>query len=224
MRTRASTTPTSRRVLLVYLAALVGREPNGLLEVRWRHDIGMKRRVYRVADELAAAAEEIQRLGARTDVYVGCAPRRQRAGGLAAIGRVWVLWVDCDTPRAISALNAFGAQPAIIVRSGSGCIRHAYWTLTRGLSATTQRPPTSASRTPSARTLAQSRTLRRSCDHRARRTSSTTPRPPGAPEILHPLADRVSQPVRERCRSSNKNARLVVDDAYSTIASWWAAL
>lgn len=54
-------------------------------------------------------------------------------------------------------------------------------------------------------------------------TVSDPHRPPGAPEILHPLADRVSQPVRELCRSSNENARLVVDDAHSTIASWWAA-
>jgi hypothetical protein len=37
-------------------AALVGREPSGLLEVRWRHGDGMKRRVYRVGDEFRAAA------------------------------------------------------------------------------------------------------------------------------------------------------------------------
>jgi hypothetical protein len=85
------------RPLVGYLAALVGREPAGLLEVRWRHGDGMRRRVFRVADELAAAAAEILELGARTDVYVGCAPRRRRSGGLDALGRVWALWVDCDT-------------------------------------------------------------------------------------------------------------------------------
>jgi len=69
----------SSRALLVYLSALVGREPSGLLEVRWRHGDGMKRRVYRVGDELGAAAAAIAELGSRTDVYVGCAaPARRR--------------------------------------------------------------------------------------------------------------------------------------------------
>ena len=130
MKASDTTTPaTSSRALLVYLSALVGREPNGMLEVRWRHGDGMKRRVYRVGDELGAAAAAIGELGSRTDVYVGCAPRRRRAGGLDAVQRVWVLWADCDTPAAIAALDAFRPAPAIVVRSGSGENRHAYWTL-----------------------------------------------------------------------------------------------
>jgi CHC2 zinc finger/RepB DNA-primase from phage plasmid len=125
-----TTTPaSSSRALLVYLSALVGREPSGLLEVRWRHGDGMKRRVYRVGDELVAAAAAIGELGSRTDVYVGCAPRRRRAGGLDAVDRVWVLWADCDKPAAIAALDAFRPAAAIVVRSGSGENRHAYWTL-----------------------------------------------------------------------------------------------
>jgi RepB DNA-primase from phage plasmid/CHC2 zinc finger len=125
-----TTTPAiDSRGLLVYLSALVGREPSGLLEVRWRHGDGMKRRVYRVGDELVAAAAAIGDLGSRTDVYVGCAPRRGRAGGLDAVQRVWVLWADCDTPAAIAALDAFRPAAAIVVRSGSGENRHAYWAL-----------------------------------------------------------------------------------------------
>ncbi len=135
MRQRRASPPSqSTRQLLVYLGALVGREPNGLLEVRWRRATGMTRRVYRAANELSAAAGVIEQLGVDTDVYVGCAPRC-RAGGLDAVRRVWVLWVDCDTPDALSALGAFRPEPAMIVRSGSGENRHAYWTLTRGLSA-----------------------------------------------------------------------------------------
>ena len=118
------------RRVVVYLTALVGREPTGLLEVRWRHGTGMRRRVYHVADELPAAAAAILELGAWTDVYVGCAPRDRRAGGLDAIRRAWVLWVDCDTRKAVAALRAFTPAPAIIVRSGSGEHRHAYWPLT----------------------------------------------------------------------------------------------
>jgi hypothetical protein len=120
---------------MAYLNALVGREPGGLLEVRWRHEDGMHRRVYRVAGELSAAAAAIVELGARTDVYVGCAPRRQRPGGLDAIARVWVLWADCDSPQAVTALEAFRPAPAIVVRSGSAQRCHAYWTLTGPLSA-----------------------------------------------------------------------------------------
>jgi hypothetical protein len=119
-----------QRRVVVYLAAIVGRDPTSLLEMRWRHPDGMRRRVYRVADELPAAAVAVLELGARTDVYVGCAPRVERAGGLDAVTRAWVLWVDCDTPQAIAALDAFTPAPAIVVRSGSAERRHAYWTLT----------------------------------------------------------------------------------------------
>jgi hypothetical protein len=120
---------TDQRRVIVYLAALVGRERSGLLEVRWRHGDGMRRRFYRTADELTAAAAAILELGARTDVYVGCAPRARSAGGRDAVVRAWVLWVDCDTPEAVAALQAFTPAPAIVVRSGTGEHRHAYWTL-----------------------------------------------------------------------------------------------
>lgn len=126
--------PDQRRVRL-YLAALVGREHGGLLEMRWRHDGGMRRHVYRASDELAAATVAILELGARTDVYVGCAPRSGRAGGLDAVARAWVLWVDCDTPQAVAELRAFTPRPSIVVRSGTGEHRHAYWTLTGPVSA-----------------------------------------------------------------------------------------
>ena len=120
------------RPLQVYLAALVGREPGGLLEVRARRGNGMSQRTY-PREQLGAAAAAITRLGQRTDVYVGCAPRRRRAGGLDALGRVWVLWADCDTPEASARLATFEPAPSIVVRSGSGENRHAYWPLLRGL-------------------------------------------------------------------------------------------
>jgi len=127
-------TPNRRRVVL-YLAALVGRERSGLLEVRWRHGNGMRRHVYRAADELPAAAAAVIEHGARTDVYVGCAPRSRRAGGLDAIARAWVLWVDCDSPQAVAALAQFTPAPSIVMRSGTGEHRHAYWTLTGTINA-----------------------------------------------------------------------------------------
>jgi len=100
---------------MAYLNALVGREPGGLLEVRWRHEDGMRRRVYRAAGELPAAVRAILRLGARTDVYFGCAPRAGAPGAWTR-SRVWVLWVDCDGPQAIAALQTFRPAPAIVVR------------------------------------------------------------------------------------------------------------
>jgi hypothetical protein len=108
----------SSRALMAYLNALVGRESGGLLEVRWRYEDGMRRGVYRAADELPAAVRAILELGASTDVYVGCAPRTGRPGGLNAVARAWVLWADCDSPQAIAALQAFRPTPAILVRSG----------------------------------------------------------------------------------------------------------
>jgi hypothetical protein len=117
------------RALLVYLGALVGREPAGRLEVRARRGAGMSQRVY-ASRSLGAAAAAITRLAQHTDVYVGCAPRRRRPGGLDAVARVWVLWVDCDTEDAVERLAAFTPAPAIVVRSGTGENRHAYWPLT----------------------------------------------------------------------------------------------
>ena len=120
------------RPLQVYLAALVGRERGGLLELRARRGAGMSQRVF-PRQQLAAAAAAIARLGERTDVYVGCAPRRRRAGGLAELADVWLLWADCDTPEAIEQLAAFEPAPSIVIRSGSGENRHAYWPLLRRL-------------------------------------------------------------------------------------------
>jgi hypothetical protein len=80
-------------------------------------------------------AAQIVALGARTDVYVGCAPRRRRPGGHDALARVWALWVDCDTSAAVAALDRFAPAPAIVIRSGSAQNRHAYWTLQDPLSA-----------------------------------------------------------------------------------------
>src|SRR4051812_25490862 len=120
------------RPLVVYLAALVGREPDGLLELRARRGDGMSQRVFPVG-QLAEAARVIARLGRRTDVYVGCAPRRDRAGGLDAVARGWALWADCDTPEAVARVAAFEPAPSIVVRSGSGENRHAYWPLLRAL-------------------------------------------------------------------------------------------
>ncbi|MBA3508477.1 MAG: hypothetical protein H0T19_00100 [Thermoleophilaceae bacterium] len=116
------------------LALLCVREPaGGLVELRFRRPGGpMRQRFYSTA-RLRQAAQTALWLGRRHDVYVGCAPRRRRAGGRSAIERSWTLWVDCDTDEAAEALSGFAPAPTLVVRSGSGENRHAYWVLDRPL-------------------------------------------------------------------------------------------
>jgi hypothetical protein len=115
------------RDLVAYLTVLAGPDPSGsYLELRYRTDNGMRARFTDAARPTEAAAA-IAALSRSRDVYVGCAPRRRRAGGKDAIAEAWTLWVDCDTPESTEALAGFSPQPAIVVRSGRGL--HAYWPL-----------------------------------------------------------------------------------------------
>ena len=120
------------RDLVAYLTVLAGPEPAGrYLELRSRAERGMAQRFTDAArpTEAAAAIAALSRL---RDVYVGCAPRRRRAGGKDAITEAWTLWVDCDSKESIDQLAGFSPQPAIVVRSGRGL--HAYWPLAAPLS------------------------------------------------------------------------------------------
>jgi hypothetical protein len=121
------------RVLTAFLALLVAREPGGLLEVRARRaEGGMLQRFHRPG-RLREAADALLELGARTDVYVGCAPRLRHAGDGSSLGQAWVLWVDCDGAASVARLAAFLPAPAVVVRSGTATNVHAYWPLVRPL-------------------------------------------------------------------------------------------
>lgn len=125
-----------REALRLQLAMIAGNEPaGGLLEVRHKHPgrPGMGQQFFDRRDR-EAAAEAITALAARTETYVGAAPRRHRHGGTEAIARCWTLWADCDGPAAVEALDAFHPPPAVVVATGSGGNRHAYWPLRRPLS------------------------------------------------------------------------------------------
>ena len=114
-----------------YLSALFGRETRGaLIDVRWRYRGGMSQRFLPHHDTYAAA-RAILRLGLRSDVYVGVAPRRARAGGKDAIERLWALWVDLDDVDAAAALERLPVAPSIVIASGTPGHLHAYWTLSR---------------------------------------------------------------------------------------------
>ncbi len=47
---------------------------------------------------------------------------------------------------------------------------------------------------------------------------------PGPERVVHPLAARHGQPVREVCRGRNGNALLEFSDGVRTVAPWRAAL
>jgi hypothetical protein len=127
------TAPSSavRDELRAYLALLAGHHPSRgeALELRYRLPTGGMARRFYPATRPHGLVEAITRLGARGDVYVGCAPRAHRAGGRDAIARSWVLWADCDTPEAAAALEAIDPPPTLVVASGSPAGRHSYWAL-----------------------------------------------------------------------------------------------
>jgi RepB DNA-primase from phage plasmid/CHC2 zinc finger len=132
-RRRRSAVDRDARVLTAFLALLVARERGGLLEVRVRRaEGGMVQRFHR-AGRLREAAGELLDLGARTDVYVGCAPRLRLAGDRSSLGQAWALWVDCDGDASVARLAQFVPAPAVVVRSGSATNVHAYWPLERPL-------------------------------------------------------------------------------------------
>ena len=111
-----------------YLNCLYGAEPDGAyVELRWRLRTGrgMGREFVAVRDP--RLADVIQARGRETDLYVGVAPRRRLEGTRAAVERCHALFVDCDTPESIAALDAFRPSPSMVVNSGHG--KHGYWSL-----------------------------------------------------------------------------------------------
>ena len=121
----------TRSPLHRYLAAVYGRSPAGpFVEIRYRIPSGMAREFHDVA-HLAEVESSIARHASVTDVYVGVIPRRHRQGGGRddLIAHARMVWIDCDAPESVTALRRFSPAPSIIVRSGSGDHRHAYWLL-----------------------------------------------------------------------------------------------
>jgi hypothetical protein len=110
--------------------------PHSLLDVRYRVR-GRDLARFFVPIHATNAASTIVRIGRRTDVYVGVAPRVCRSGGRDDLAPTSLLWADCDEPRAVATLFAFQPPASMIVTSGGGENGHknvhAYWALTRSL-------------------------------------------------------------------------------------------
>ena len=116
-----------------YLRALAGAD-DGLLEIRSRRPDGMSQR-FVAAAAVTAAAGQIRRLGARTDVYVGVLLRDRRAGGRDAISGGRVVFVEVDAAGGRDLLDRAPAPPSIVVASGTPGHLHAYWLLSERVSA-----------------------------------------------------------------------------------------
>lgn len=127
--------PVDHGQLAVHTRALVSSGgPHQLVELRWRRPSGMGQRFYRPR-ELATMYRTVGWLAGETDVYLGVAPRRRRAGTRAAIAATRLLWVDCDSDQASQSLEDFSPAPSIVVASGGHGHRHAYWLLSDPLDA-----------------------------------------------------------------------------------------
>jgi hypothetical protein len=130
MITTARTTAAGAEALDSYLRVLAGPAPGArLLEIRFalRHrDMG---RLFIAAHSARGASRLIQRLGSRTDVYVGVCLRSRRGGGRNAIDRSHLAFVEIDAADALDRLRKFTPPPTMVITSGSPGHAHAYFAL-----------------------------------------------------------------------------------------------
>jgi hypothetical protein len=113
-----------------FVAAMFGSAPErSLVEVRFRSEPGMGQRFFSV-ERSRAVVDAVLSLAVRTDVFVGVLARVRPRGRLEdVVERSGVIWADCDTPESAAALASFRPRPSMVVASGSGQHRHAYWFL-----------------------------------------------------------------------------------------------
>jgi hypothetical protein len=112
----------------MFLDLLFGGEPDGsFAELRFKLRNGGMGQDFVAVRDRERLARLIQARGAKTDLYLGVAPRTRQEGTRDAVKRLHVLYVDADTPEAIAALEEFEPAPSVVIGSGSG--QHAYWSL-----------------------------------------------------------------------------------------------
>jgi len=125
--------PTAAEALLCQLGMIA--RPGELVEVRYRRPQGGMGQTFRSAGQCAALVETVLDIGARTDTYLGAAPRMARDGSKRAVTHSHALWVDCDDPGATDRLRAFDPPPTLLLRSGRAGGRHGWWALREPLAA-----------------------------------------------------------------------------------------
>ncbi len=141
--------PTSTCPAERYLQMLTELSPaDSLLDVRYvLPDGGMARFFLQANVNPQDAARTLTRIGSKTDIYIGCAPRTRPSGTRQDIAPTPLLWADCDGPDALAALADFPIAPSMIVTTGTPSPTeapgpngaaprenaHAYWPLTQPL-------------------------------------------------------------------------------------------
>jgi hypothetical protein len=119
-----------------YLDVLTGRgQGDGWIELRFRHEAGMRTRFYRAGDGNRALARCVHRLSVRRDVYLGCALRTEQRGDRAHVGQAWTLWAECDGEASAERLESFNVVPSLLIASGTAGHLHAYWALAEPIAA-----------------------------------------------------------------------------------------
>ena len=122
--------PSRDAALRRYLEVLAGDlSASQFIELRYRVQEQTLAAQFFGMDDLDELARTIGARAPRTDVYVGCAPRRRRAGTKDAVEHVWVLWAECDGATAAQAAHVYRPRPSLVISSGSGPNLHAYWPL-----------------------------------------------------------------------------------------------
>ena len=113
-----------------YVGALFGSAPDGVLvEVRFRVPSGMRQGFFTLGAS-RAVVDAVAGLATQTDVFLGVLPRVRRRGRLEdVVERGGVVWADCDSSASTAALRSFEPRPSMVVASGSGQHRQAYWFL-----------------------------------------------------------------------------------------------
>jgi hypothetical protein len=140
--TRHAHNLTDEQAATFLLAAIVGRDRSGFLELRHAlpDSSSPRQQKFFPVGDLAAAADFALRTGQTLATYVGNAPRLREGGKTTDVGRAWILSADCDSIDSLDALNAFTPAPTLIVhtggrtpstaRDGDGRPRaHAHWVL-----------------------------------------------------------------------------------------------
>jgi hypothetical protein len=129
----AVTAPTlarpARAGLHAYLDVLAGDARAGYLQIRYRTRRSVASLYYPPRGRRRSLEEAVTNLGRRTDVFVGCALRRDKRNEKDAIGEAWTLWADFDSATASEQLDGFHAPPTLLISSGTPGHLHAYWAL-----------------------------------------------------------------------------------------------
>ena len=114
-----------------YLQVLAGPSPTGrLIEIRSANPAGTMRQTFTPATRPDLAANQITRLAAHTDVYVGVLLRRRRSGGRDACEHSHLAFVEIDRLDGADRLARYRCPPSMIIASGgSPGHAHAYWQL-----------------------------------------------------------------------------------------------